>query len=215
MIFPISVSHREVPMRPIAIKTQLVNVVVSPLINIVSRAGCLIYPAYGIARCLWSVGKLGGFGHVPFFATEEVFADSPLCVAECQIVPAVLRVAEQRELPFQLVGGVVDREQVLEPLTNLLCVNQCVAFALIGAIARDAPAFVPVKHVWRPPWPSAGGEKNGLASAVHCKAKRLAKRGQSMHAIGSPGSLIRRGRVQVERLFVRHAKHREVHHTQR
>ena len=144
----------------------------------------------------------------------HTLTNATLRAAERQVVPAVICVAEQRELLFQLVGCLVDRELVLEPLTDLLCVHQSVAFALIGAVARDAPAFVPVKDKRRPPWPSASGEKNGLPSAVHRKAKRLAKRGQSMHAVGSPGSLVRRGRVQVERLFIRHAKHREVHHMQ-
>ena len=89
----------------------------------------------------------------------------------------VFRVEEQGELTVQLVGGMGDVILVLESLTDLLGVNQCVAIALVGEVTGDAPALVPVEGVWQLPWSRAVDVKDGIPAAVHREAKRLAKRG--------------------------------------
>ena len=163
-------------MYPLAGETQLMDFTILSLVKIVARAGFGISPSDRVALGPWRIGHLAWLGHSPLFALKHTLEYASFRAAERQIVSIIFRVVEQRKLAIQLIGGVGDMILVLESLTDLLSVNQCIAFALIGEVTRDTTALVPVKEEGRPPWPLASDVENSIAPAFHRQAKRLATR---------------------------------------
>ena len=161
-------------------------VTVASLVKVVASTVFDISPSDGIALGMWCIGQLAWLAHGPFFALKHTLANVSFRVTERQIVPVIFLVVKQREFANQLIGGLADMILVLESLADLLSVDQGVEVTLVGKVTWDTASLVPVEDKRRTPWPIVGNMKDSIAPAIHCQAKRLALRGQTMNPFCAP-----------------------------